>query len=74
MVTLANPYSVHSVIDRFIHNRFSTTTVSTIGSSFFSKQMQVGLGKAVRLDVWDTAGTGCCKGLVDSTLVACLTR
>lgn len=41
---------------RFIHNHFDSNMPSTIGASFFSKDVYVD-NKNVNLSIWDTAGS-----------------
>lgn len=45
-----------SIVTRFAHNRFSTTSESTIGAAFVSKNIEV-KDREVKLEIWDTGGS-----------------
>lgn len=40
---------------QYVSNKFTMQTKSTIGSDFLSKEIELG-GRAVTLQIWDTAG------------------
>jgi Ras-related protein Rab-7A len=44
-----------SLLERYVNNKFSMQTKSTIGADFLSKQIVVD-GRNVTLQIWDTAG------------------
>lgn len=44
-----------SLLLRYVDNKFSLATKSTIGADFLSKQIDVD-DQAVNLQIWDTAG------------------
>ncbi|GIQ86629.1 small GTPase superfamily, Rho type [Kipferlia bialata] len=44
-----------SLLVRFILNKFRTDTVSNLGASFLSKQLEVE-DRIYKLQIWDTAG------------------
>lgn len=45
-----------ALVSRYIHNYFDSNISSTIGASFFSKDVYVD-NKSVNLSLWDTAGS-----------------
>jgi len=51
-----------SLLLRYVENKFTIATKSTIGSDFLSKQIEVD-GKPVVLQIWDTAGQERFQGL-----------
>jgi len=51
-----------SLLVRYIENKFSIATKSTIGSDFLSKEINVD-GRPVTLQIWDTAGQERFQGL-----------
>lgn len=63
--TLCNSYKVillgdstvgkTSLIQRFVSNQFTLSTMSTLGSNSFQKMIQIG-SERVQLMIWDTAG------------------
>jgi len=44
-----------SLMQRYVHNRFSSSYKATIGADFLAKDIEVD-GKSVTLQIWDTAG------------------
>jgi Ras-related protein Rab-7A len=44
-----------SLLLRYVSNKFTIATKSTIGTDFLTKQIDVG-DKTVTLQIWDTAG------------------
>jgi GTPase SAR1 family protein len=46
-----------SLLLRYVENKFTMATKSTIGSDFLSKELDVD-DKPVTLQIWDTAGQG----------------
>ena len=44
-----------SLLKRFVDNKFTETSVTTVGCAFNSKQLKI-KGSNVKLDIWDTAG------------------
>jgi len=51
-----------SLLLRYVSNRFTIATKSTIGTDFLTKQIDVG-DKSVTLQIWDTAGQERFQGL-----------
>jgi len=51
-----------SLLLRYVENKFTINTKSTIGSDFLSKDIEVD-GKPVTLQIWDTAGQERFQGL-----------
>mmetsp|Transcript_6813 Transcript_6813/g.9421 ORF Transcript_6813/g.9421 Transcript_6813/m.9421 type:complete len:199 (+) Transcript_6813:109-705(+) len=51
-----------SLLLRYVENKFTIATKSTIGSDFLSKEIEVD-GKPVVLQIWDTAGQERFQGL-----------
>jgi Ras-related protein Rab-22 len=45
-----------SIITRYIANSFSQVVMTSTGSSFFSKKIEINENKRVKLQIWDTAG------------------
>ena len=45
-----------SIINRYISNSFSHVVMTSTGSSFFSKKLDLNNNKKVKLQIWDTAG------------------
>ena len=45
-----------SIITRYIANSFSQVVMTSTGSSFFSKKIEINESKRVKLQIWDTAG------------------
>ena len=45
-----------SIITRYIANSFSQVVMTSTGSSFFSKKIEINDNKRVKLQIWDTAG------------------
>ena len=45
-----------SIITRYIANSFSQVVMTSTGSSFFSKKIEINENKKVKLQIWDTAG------------------
>jgi len=45
-----------SIITRYIANSFSQVVMTSTGSSFFSKKIEISGNKRVKLQIWDTAG------------------
>ena len=45
-----------SIITRHIANSFSQVVMTSTGSSFFSKKIEINENKRVKLQIWDTAG------------------
>eukprot|EP01002_Notosolenus_urceolatus_P013744 NODE_4678_length_776_cov_7.074278_g3890_i0.p1 GENE.NODE_4678_length_776_cov_7.074278_g3890_i0~~NODE_4678_length_776_cov_7.074278_g3890_i0.p1 ORF type:complete len:231 (-),score=25.83 NODE_4678_length_776_cov_7.074278_g3890_i0:82-753(-) len=43
------------LLNRLVHNRFSTIYKATIGADFWTKEMEVD-GEIVTMQIWDTAG------------------
>jgi len=54
-----------SLMCRFVDNKFSMLTKSTIGSDFLTKSMEVD-GKPLSLQIWDTAGQERYQSLANS--------
>src|SRR5687767_1337959 len=50
------------LLERWVNNRFSLQTKSTIGADFLSKQIVLD-GRNVTLQIWDTAGQERFQGL-----------
>lgn len=48
-----------NILSRFAHNQFSLESKPTIGVEFATKSLLVA-DKRVKMQVWDTAGTGLC--------------
>lgn len=44
-----------SILDMFINNKFQSHVESTIGSSFKTKEIDIGT-RTIKLNIWDTAG------------------
>ena len=45
-----------SIITRYMSNSFSKVVMTSTGSSFFSKKLEINEDKKVKLQIWDTAG------------------
>lgn len=45
-----------SLLNQYIHQRFSTTYKATIGADFLTKDCVTEAGKTLTLQIWDTAG------------------
>ena len=45
-----------SLIQRFVHNKFSEGYSLTIGVDFLSKEVKIGSGESTRLTIWDIGG------------------
>ena len=45
-----------SIITRYIANSFSQVVMTSTGSSFFSKKIEINENKRFKLQIWDTAG------------------
>jgi len=45
-----------SLLQRFVHNKFSEGYSLTIGVDFLSKQVEVSPGESTRLTIWDIGG------------------
>ena len=45
-----------SIITRYIANSFSQVVMTSTGSSFFSKKIEINENERVKLQIWDTAG------------------
>jgi len=54
-----------SLLLRYVENKFTIATKSTIGSDFLSKEIEVD-GKPITLQIWDTAGQERFQGLGNS--------
>jgi len=52
-----------SLLLRYVQNKFTIATKSTIGSDFLSKQDIIVEGRPVNLQIWDTAGQERFQGL-----------
>lgn len=45
-----------SLLQRFVHNKFSEGYSLTIGVDFLSKEVKIGSGESTRLTIWDIGG------------------
>ena len=45
-----------SLLQRFVHNKFSEGYSLTIGVDFLSKEVEIGSGEKTRLTIWDIGG------------------
>ena len=45
-----------SLLNVYIHQRFSSTYKATIGADFMTKDVVTDSGKTLTLQIWDTAG------------------